>query len=221
MFDRLQEKITEETSKAEVQRILISEKKDYLDEIKKLIDIIKEGKEKEELFNDIREKCNNNILAEIAIEYISSKIIPYEQTQFLREMEFDEFKFIIEYIFINAIIQTESRDTIKAKVQLSGEKVNYIIKLLNTALDCIIIRRFTASYFKQQFNELFKFDEKKTKYLWQLFYNRKENLANIVILNNITTCKEIRNELIRLVNIFSDIFEDEENDDDESSEQKN
>lgn len=216
MFDRLQEKITEEMSKAEVQRILISEKKDYLDEIKKLIDKIKEGKDKEELFNDIREKSKNNIFAEIAIEYISSKIIPYEESQFLREMEFYEFKVIIEYMFTNVIIQTESRDTIKAKVRLSGEKVNYIIKLLNTALDCIVVRRFTASYFNQQFNELFKFDEEKTKYLWQLFYNRKENLANIVILNNITMCREIRNELIRLVNIFSDIFEDEENDDESS-----
>ena len=216
MFDELQKKITEEMSKVEVQDIFESEKNGYLEEIKELIDKIKDGKDKEELFNDIREKCESNILAETVIEYISTRIIPYEQTQYLREMQFDEFKMIIDYMFINVIIQTESRDTIKTKVQLSSENINYIIKLLYTALDCIIVRRFTSSYFMKQFNDWFKFDEEKTKYLWQLFYSKKENLANIVLLNNITICKEIKSELNRLVKIFSDIFEDD--DDDESIE---
>lgn len=209
MFDKLKGSITKEMSKDEIRQIIISEEEEIFAEVKLLIDKVKEGYNKNDLFDDIYAQCENNNLAELLIEWISSDICPYEEMQYFRKMEYDLFQNITEYMFNNAILETESKDTIRQKAHLDEDNILSIIKLLNSIMDWVIVRRYTFNNFKWKLYDLFRFDEQKIIFLWNLYTDRKQELTKIVLLNNITICRGIKDDLSELIDIFSEMFDDE------------
>ncbi len=101
-------------------------------------------------------------------------------------------------------------DVIYEKTELNKKEIKYAVKLLNTLLDWIIVKRFTINNYERKVKNLFRFDDEKTNFLWELFVSKRTELINIVLLNNINLCNQINEEMNNLVEVFSSIFDQDD-----------
>ncbi len=215
MFIELKEKISPEMNKKDIEKILFTNN-EYKMEIATKINLIKEGLEKDKVFKDIQNECNNEILSDIIIAIIKDNITPFEETQFLREENFEKFKYLINYLFENMILQIELKKVIKEATNLEDDQINCAGKLLYTAMEWAINKRYSNLHFYESFYDMFRFEKNKIDFIWELYTQNKQTLINIVLLNNINTCKEIKQKVEHWSDLFMKIFdEDEENENDD------
>lgn len=210
MFNKLIEKVNKSMTKSELQKLILSEKSDFTIGVKEIVERIKNGEEKEELYNQIKAKCENNIFIDLIDEIVVSNITPYIETSYFRGIDADVFLNLVDYMLKNAIIQCESKEIIIEETKIDNKNVDYLIKLLNTVLLWIIIKRYTFSRFAQQIHQVFGLDEKKTKILWDLFLKNKQELINIIMFENYLLCKNVKTDIVKLIDIFANLFEDSE-----------
>ena len=209
MFDKISKKIMHDMSKSELHELILSEEEDFTHGVNEIVERIKDGEEKEQLYNQLNEKCKNDNFMVLVDDMVSPRIAPYEEMRYLREINSNDFSILIKYMLENTIIQCESKEIIKEKTNLSDENIEYSIKLLNSILEWIIVRRYTFERFKQPIFHMFRFDEEKAKILWDSFMDEQQKLTNIVMLENNIICKNIKTDISKLINIFKDLFEDE------------
>ena len=110
-------------------------------ELDALADRVKNGESKEAVIADIMEGCKNKTIAEFIVKRLSQKLRPFEDTRFLRAMEFTDFKKKMTYIFENAIFRCETKDTINKYLGLEEEQIERMIKLANTIMHYYMIKR--------------------------------------------------------------------------------
>lgn len=210
MFNKLIKKININMTKSELQELILSEKKDFTIGVKEIVERIKDGEEKEELYNQIKAKCENNIFIDLIDEIVAPSTTPYIETCYFRQMNTDDFSNLVDYMLNNAIIQCESKEIIINETKLDSQNIDYVIKLLNTVLEWIIVKRYTFGRFTQHIYHIFRFDEKKAEILWDLFVKNKQELINIIMFENHLLCKNIKTDISKLINIFTDLFEEDE-----------
>lgn len=210
MFNRIIKRITVNMTKNELQELILSEKKDFTIGVREIIEKIKDGEAKEELYNQLQEKCKSNIFIDLIDEIVSDSIIPYKEMCYFREVGIDDFSILMEYMLDNIIIQCESKEIISTKTKLSSENIDYVVKLLNTVLELIIVRRYTIDRFKQHMYHVFRFDEKKAETLWSLFVGKKQELIDVIMFDNYMVCKNIKTDISKLIEIFTDLFKEDE-----------
>lgn len=198
MFNKINKKITSKMGKDEVMKIIFSEKDEFYSEEDKLVKKIKNGEDKNKIFNQLDKECNNNELKQFIIDFILSDIAPYEETAFLRECNSDAFSNLIRYMLENTIIQRESNQVIKEKTGLDDNHIIYTKKLLNTVLELAIVRRYTFNFFKQEIIDLFQLEEAKIEMLWDLFIDRKKELEKIILIENRLVCEDLKDEVEKL-----------------------
>lgn len=215
MFDNLKQKINPEMSKKDIHEIIKSEKNEFMSETKELINKIKNGEPKDNLYKVIQDDVDNKNFIEIIDDFISPSLIPFEETKYLREIDLEKFKYIINNIFENTFIQVEQIKVIHDEIKLEKDQIKYACKFLNTLVDWLIIRRYSLNCFKNEAYNLFRLDSDRAVFIYSKLKERKDELTNIVMLNNVAICKEIKNEIKKLVDIFSEIFEEDEEDLDE------
>lgn len=208
MFDNL--KITNEMTATDIENLLELDGEEYQKEIEHLVESIKDNQNKIEVFEKIQKECENTSLIKIVYNSISAELKPFEETQFLREVEYEKFTLIINYLFENTILQTELRDKIRSETGLNKDNLGNAIKLLNTLTEWIVVKRYSFSYFKKAIYTLFRFDAIRTEFLWNLYMNNKQELRTIVLLNNTLLCEDINESFSKLMDIFNDIFDDDE-----------
>jgi len=162
--------------------------------------------------------CNSLIACEVqdsrvvdaVIRMIKANLKPFEDMSYLRGLGYTEFKEVINYSFENILINSELMEVIIEHTNLDEKNIDFIIRFLNTINNYIIVKRYTRNRFEKTVYDMFRFDEAKVNFLWELFDNRRQELINIALLNNITLCRGIREDLINLLDIFGDIFEEQE-----------
>ena len=210
MFERIIPYLSEKLSKEEIQDIILNEDNGFDEEIELLADKVKNGVDKELVIQEVEAACDNELFRELILKQFLLVLEPYEDMTYLRGLEYEQFKSLINYMFENIVICLEDLQTIINEVQLEKNEVIYIRKLLYTLLQYIIVKRHTFSYFKRLVFEMFRFDDNKTLYLWELYNNNKKQLVDIVVLENIQTCKDIRDGINQLNDFFSEILVDNE-----------
>lgn len=216
MFNNLQQKINSEMSKKDIYEIIKLEKKEFMNELKNLINQIKDGKSKEEFYKEIQDNFNNKKFIEVIDDLISPQLIPYDETAYFREVSFEDFKYIIDNIFEKTIIQYEQISVIKDKTKLENDQIRCACKFLNTLVGWYIVRRYTQNCFESEVYNIFRMDSKRAMYIYDKFGKCQDELIKIVMLDNILICREIKNEIKKLVDIFSEIFEKDDNETEES-----
>ena len=210
MFDKLIKKMNINMTKTELQELILSEKEDFSVGVKEIVEKIKNGEEKEGLYNQIKAECENNIFIDLIDEIVAPSTNPYIETRYFRQMHTDDFSYLVDYILNNAIIQCEDKEIIINETKLDSQNIDYVIKLLNTVLDWIIVRRYTFGRFTKHMYHMFRFDEKKAEILWHLFVKNKQELINIIMFENHLLCKNIKTDISKLTDIFTDLFEEDE-----------
>lgn len=210
MFEKIIPYLSEKMSREEIDDLVLNVNSEFEKNIELLADKVKNGGDKISVLEEVSEICNNEIFCKLVLENLSEVLIPFEEMRYLRELEFNEFVMLINYMFENLIIHLEDPQTIANETKLDEQNIIYIKRLLYTLLQLIIVRRHTFNWYKSMIFDMFRFDEKKTTFLWELYCKNKEQLINIVVLENIQTCKDIRDEMDRLNRIFSEIEVDEE-----------
>lgn len=204
MFEEFIKKITNENTDKEIINVLKNDEsaKKQIDE---LIEKIKDGESKENIFAYITTSCQEEKLSQIIINVINSNLKPFEEMSYFRKIKISEFKSLMVYLVNNTLINTESKDIVLKETGLSNDNFTFAIRLLNTINDYVIVRRFTANRFQKILFDMFRFDIEKSEFLWELYNTNKKQLTEVVMLNNISLCRDINNTLSNLLNIFSDI----------------
>ena len=209
MFEFFKNTLTSNMTYENVEELISENEAIFFDEIEKLIESIKDGTDKKEVIENIHQQCDNEDFCKIAIELISSELIPYEDMEYFRNLEFDVFKEKIDYLFNNTILQLELQEIVRQNVGLNDKEIENSIKLLNTLTGWIVVKRYTYSYFCNEIKDLFRFDSKKTEYLFNLYQNHIKELVNVVLLDNVSLCKTMKSDIKKLYEIIDNIFESE------------
>lgn len=71
----------------------------------------------------------------------------------------------------------------------------YLLKFLNTAFDMAVIRRFTKDNFASSMFDMFRLDEEKINFTWNLFEENKSTLTTIALLNSIVSIRKINTNI--------------------------
>ena len=158
-------------------------------------------KDKEQLFANIEGSCSNSDILEYLKSKINNFVSAYEETKFIRELSQHDFEEKISYLFDNMVIQYELLDIRMAKTSFNESQLQIILKMFNTIMNYIIIKRYTTSNFKDAMQKMFVFDNQKIDYLWNLFFNNKDVLVNI-------TLTKVLPELRELTIYFKDFYTD-------------
>ena len=198
MFDSLKATLNENPDLDEAIRQHIEE---ISTELEPFVEKIKDRISKEKVYEELKESCENESLFEIMTSMIEERILPYSEMQFLREMSLDRFQKITRYILENAIIHLEEETEIRRNCGLAPQQIRYSIKLLNTVMKMIIYERYSFRLFSKKMYGMFRFDEDRTKFLWEMFTSRTLELQNVALMKNITLCREMREDLQWLINI--------------------
>ena len=166
MLDEIKRIVSNGMTEKDFESIVLSDEK-CKTELTSIINSIKDGGSIDEIFDTIKKEIKEQVLCEVIIDIIISDIKPFKETTFLRSMDFDNFKYLITYMFENVIIQIESKHVIKEAVDLDDQKVEYMCRLLYTVLEWVINKRYSYQHFEYSFNDMFRFDMNKIEFLWE------------------------------------------------------
>lgn len=211
MFDTLVSNITEEMDEQEINEYLESKelKKGYKDEILSLSDRVKNGESIDKVSSDIRNNIKNEILIEIIFSDLNNTLQPFEETQFLRNIDLRKFKEYSEFIFNNTILRLSSVEQIQATIDININDLKCIVKFLNHSKLLIIIKRYSKALFVETIYDMFRLDKECANFIWQLFDDNRSELVISVMMDNSEQIKSIKGSVSMILEIFKDIIEDE------------
>lgn len=210
MFDSILDLLSPDMSKEEIKKIIHNNNNltnSFENEINDITQIIKNGKEKNKVFNDIHKNISINSFYELICDRVNSKILPYEETTFIRIMEQNEYEKKVSYAFNNIILTRLPEKIVIKELELEVEQIIYLIKFLNTITEKIIINRVSIELFQDEMIELFEFtDKEKINFVWNLYDSHRKQLNEIVLLENSIRCKEIKQDTEFLITILKGLF---------------
>lgn len=215
MFDNVVDYIKQNSSVEEVKKIISANQKELSTEIKDIVNSIKDGKNKEDVLNEIKDTCKSAYFTETVIEKIQQSLASFEETQFLRDLDSDTFAKTMVYMLDNMILHSELTEIVQQNTGLDDKHTFFTFKLLNTILDFIIVKRYTLNHFQKSIYNLFRFDEQRTKFLWDLFIKNSEKLQTAILLSVFPVCQNTRTGVQNLIEFFENIFDEDDEDDSE------
>lgn len=204
MFDFLKNDAIEDATTDDIRMIIQKNKREFYDEVKALSDSIKDGADKELLKQDI---CNqfNKETAVIIIRAINRDVRPYEETEFIRQLNNDSFCDLASFLLENVILVQETDDVVQRKTGLTDEQIGIFITLLNTVNSWIISRRYGYERYRAEVRSMFRFSDEKASSMWEIVQNRKTEIREALIMDNCIITKEISRDVDRILEIFSKI----------------
>ncbi len=207
MLEEIKKVLSQKNEKNDYEDLVL-ESKECKAEIIAIINRIKDGENKNELFDRIKAECENDELTGALIKIINSNVAPFEETAFLRELDSEKFNSLIKYMLENTIIQVELKKHVHEAVGLEEKKVDTLYRLMYTVLNWIITKRYSQKHFFRDFNDMFRFDEDKNIFIWDLFVERRQELIFAVLLDSVSVCFEIKDQIDNWSDLFSSIFEE-------------
>ena len=157
MFEKIMEEIVDKMSEDDIRQLIFSERQEYREGLSKLAEEVKSGKSTENVIAAFRTSGEYpETFLRILNDDLKDNTSAYIESTFLREMDFEQFKSIIEYAVENIIIRKENNKKIIEDIGIDNSRLEYLIKFINTANDYTIIRRFTQDNFLVAMNNLFR-----------------------------------------------------------------
>lgn len=176
-------------------------------EIEDVASNIKDGQSIEEIYSILEQNCENENIFNKIKQLIEVEIKSYTDTVIIRNMSFESFSTIIEYLVKNTIIQTEDSELVIKETGLSKEEFKYIYRFVIFVNKHIIIGRVTEKFFHEICYDMFRLDDEKIAFLWKIFNENREELITAAMLNNILTCRDIKDSFSDLIEVFKNIVE--------------
>ena len=126
---------------------------------------------------------------------LRSEAASYLESEYIRLMTNSEYESFLSFSLNNLIINKAPEAAVMEQLQINKQQFGYLLKFLNTAFDMAVIRRFTKENFTSSMFGMFRLDEDKTNYTWNLFEENKSTLTTIAILNSIVSIRRINTNM--------------------------
>lgn len=182
-------------------------------ELDALTERVKKGEDKKAVIDEIYKDCDNKAVAEFVVKRLNEELNPFEETRFLREMEFKDFKKKIIYIFENTIFRSETKDTINLYMGLDEDQIRCMIKLANTILHYYMVQRYTQNSFSLMMRDAFGFNKVWIEALWNYCEENEEKMRTIITMRCYSMLLKTEKSINSIYQVFTSVLD--ENDDDE------
>lgn len=127
--------------------------------------------------------------------YTNSAIRPYEETEFLRDMDEQEFDNITKYCFENLILQDAGKR--KVQEQANWEQIVLLKKVILTFIDMVVVNNFSKDNAFYNMEKVFGLGEEKCIIWWKLVEENEDKLWKLMIMKKYN---QIENKLDFLLN---------------------
>ena len=174
-------------------------------EIQMTVNAIKDGEKKDSVFAKLTKEIDNDNIVSILKSILSSKILPFEETSFLRNMSLEDYTNIIITVFNDSIIKCDELENVMQIAKINEQQLKCTIKLLKTVMEFIISQRYTSNRFQNEMFEHFRFDKEKTELLWNICNENSKQLLEIILLENYQLCKIVYRQTAQLCSFFENI----------------
>lgn len=174
-------------------------------EIQMTVNAIKDGEKKDIVFAKLTKEIDNDNIVSILKSILSSKILPFEETSFLRNMSLEDYTNIIITVFNDSIIKCDELENVMQIAKINEQQLKCTIKLLKTVMEFIISQRYTSNRFQNEMFEHFRFDKEKTELLWNICNENSKQLLEIILLENYQLCKIVYRQTAQLCSLFENI----------------
>ncbi len=174
-------------------------------EIQMTVNAIKDGEKKDIVFAKLTKEIDNDNIVSILKSILSSKILPFEETSFLRNMSLEDYTNIIITVFNDSIIKCDELENVMQIAKINEQQLKCTIKLLKTVMEFIISQRYTSNRFQNEMFEHFRFDKEKTELLWNICNENSKQLLEIILLENYQLCKIVYRQTAQLCSFFENI----------------
>lgn len=211
MFEKIMEEIVDKMSEDDIRQLIFSERQEYREGLSKLAEEVKSGKSTENVIAAFRTSGEYpETFLRILNDNLKDNTSAYIESTFLREMDFEQFKSIIEYAVENIIIRKENNKKIIEDIGIDNSRLEYLIKFINTANDYTIIRRFTQDNFLVAMNNLFRLNNEKVIFIWDVFEKNESKLVIAAFLGAAGMIRRMSNSIDRLNELIEFLITSEE-----------
>ncbi len=211
MFEKIMEEIVDKMSEDDIRQLIFSERQEYREGLSKLAEEVKSGKSTENVIAAFRTSGEYpETFLRILNDDLKDNTSAYIESTFLREMDFEQFKSIIEYAVENIIIRKENNKKIIEDIGIDNSRLEYLIKFINTANDYTIIRRFTQDNFLVAMNNLFRLNNEKVIFIWDVFEKNESKLVIAAFLGAAGMMRRMSNSIDRLNELIEFLITSEE-----------
>ncbi len=205
------EEIVDKMSEDDIRQLIFSERQEYREGLSKLAEEVKSGKSTENVIAAFRTSGEYpETFLRILNDDLKDNTSAYIESTFLREMDFEQFKSIIEYAVENIIIRKENNKKIIEDIGIDNSRLEYLIKFINTANDYTIIRRFTQDNFLVAMNNLFRLNNEKVIFIWDVFEKNESKLVIAAFLGAAGMIRRMSNSIDRLNELIEFLITSEE-----------
>ena len=205
MFETFEKRITQDMSKSEIDKVLHSEKTEYNEVLKELSERVKDGESIDEVIGSIKEEISSSLFLETVKEDLRDCTISFVESEYIRKLDLLSFKDCIQYALDNLLVSKEKDEEVVKYLQIDKTQFGYLVKFMNTANDLIVIKRFTKNNYYAIMFDLFRLEESKTEYIWELFEEKKKSLVTAALLNAITSIRRVNNNIEFLYELLSNL----------------
>lgn len=212
MFEVLINNANDSMTTKEIENLFIKNADTCETDFDSLIERVKNGENKEEILSQIKEECKISSVAEYIINRLNQALLPYEETQFLRDLEYEVFIEKIPYIFDNLFFRIETKDKIIKKTDFDEEQIESAKKLINTVVQYYMINRYTHNYFSIILRDSFSFNKARIDFLWDYCEENKEKMEKIIIMRCYSMLLGTERSISNIFQIFSSVLDDDEED---------
>lgn len=205
------EEIVDKMSEDDIRQLIFSERQEYREGLSKLAEEVKSGKSTENVIAAFRTSGEYpETFLRILNDDLKDNTSAYIESTFLREMDFEQFKSIVEYAVENIIIRKENNKKIIEDIGIDNSRLEYLIKFINTANDYTIIRRFTQDNFLVAMNNLFRLNNEKVIFIWDVFEKNESKLVIAAFLGAAGMMRRMSNSIDRLNELIEFLITSEE-----------
>lgn len=179
-------------------------------ELNTLTDRVKRGESKEEVIADIKKKCENEAVASYIVKRMSRELRPFEDTRFIRAMEFEDFQKKISYIFENTIFRSETKETIDKYLGLDEDQIQCLVKLANTIVHYYMIKRYTQNAFSLALRDYFGFNKIWIDYLWDFCEENEEQMKAVITMRCYSLLLVTEKSIDSIYRVFTSMLDEED-----------
>lgn len=195
LFEIFTTQITQDSSEQDVASLIRSNKKIFHQDINDLCERVRSGEDIENILSKLHEGIINQYLFDTIEKELRSEAASYLESEYIRVMNNSEYMSFISYSLENLIVYKAPEATVMEQLQINKQQFGYLLKFLNTAFDMVVIRRFTRDNFTSSMFGMFRLDEDKTNYTWNLFEENKSTLTTIALLNSIVSIRKVNTNM--------------------------
>lgn len=195
LFELFTNQVTQASSEQDVDSLIRSNKKMFHQDINTLCEQVRSGEDIECVLSKLHESIINQHLFDNIEKELRSEAASYLESEYIRVMTNSEYQSFISFSLNNLIIFKAHESAVMEQLQINKQQFGYLLKFLNTAFDMAVIRRFTKDNFASSMFDMFRLDEEKINFTWNLFEENKSTLTTIALLNSIVSIRKINTNI--------------------------